>query len=80
MSMQLVRSKEILYRLRNYVNEKIFSVLYDSLGYCHLYCCINALGSVEDIYLHEIMIRQNNIIRTITQRENMDTSPKGIQN
>ena len=41
-------------------------MLYYSLSYSHLQYCINIEGEATKTCLHEIKVRQNNIIQTIT--------------
>lgn len=67
-SAQLARCNGILYRLRNYVDKNTLSMLYYSLGYSHLQYCINIWGTAAEVCLHEVKVRQNNIIRTINRK------------
>ena len=56
----------MLYQIRDYVTEHTLNMLYYSFAYSILNYGIIVWGTATQNQLHEINVRMNNIVRTIT--------------
>ena len=66
LSLQLARYAGILYKIRDFVPQKTLCMLYNSLIYSRIQYGILIWGTAAKMQLHELTIRLNNVIRTIT--------------
>ena len=66
LSLQLAKHSAMLYQIRDYVTEHTLNMLYYSFVYSILNYGIIVWGTATQNQLHEINVRMNNIVRTIT--------------
>ena len=62
----MAKHNAMLYRIRDYVTEHTLNMLYYSFVYGILNYGIIVWGTATQNQLHEINVRMNNIVRTIT--------------
>ena len=67
LSLQLAKSCTMFFHLRDFVTDDTLGMLYYSLVYSHLIYGITAQGTAHQHKLHEIEVKLNNIVRTITK-------------
>ena len=65
-SLQLARCCKMLYLIRNYVAEQTLIMLFYSFAHSRVSYGIAVCGTAAKKYLHEIELKLNNIVRTIT--------------
>ena len=66
LSLQLAKCCSLLYQLREYVTTETLHMLYYSFAYSRIQYGITIWGTASQNQVHEIEVRLNNIIRTIT--------------
>ena len=69
LSLQLAKSCTMFFYLRDFVTDDTLSMLYYSLVNSHLIYGITAWGTAHQHKLHEIEVKLNNIVRTITKNK-----------
>ena len=69
LSLQLAKSYTVFFYLRDFVTDVIHRMLYYSFVHSHLIYGITAWGTVHQHKLHEIEVKLNNIVRTITKNK-----------
>ena len=66
LSLHLARYTGLIYRIRDFVPQQTFRMLYYSLIYSRIQYGLLIWGTAAKSHLNELMIRLNNVIRTIT--------------
>ena len=69
LSLQLAKSCTMFFYLRDFVTDDTLSMLYYSLVNSHLIYGITAWGTAHQHKLHEIEVKLNNVVRTITKNK-----------
>ena len=67
--LQLAKSCTMFFYLRDFVTDDTLSILYYSLVNSHFIYGITAWGTAHQHKLHEIEVKLNNIVRTITKNK-----------
>ena len=67
LSVQLAKCCSMFYQLRDYVKNETIRMLYYSFVYSRIQYGIAIWGTASQKLIHEVEIRQNNIVRTITR-------------
>ena len=69
LSLQLAKSCTMFFYFRDFVTDDTLSMLYYSLVNSHLIYRFTAWGTAHQHKLHEIEVKLNNIVRTITKNK-----------
>ena len=69
LSLQLAKSCAMFFYLQDFVTDNTLSMLYYSLVNSHLIYGITAWGTAHQHKLHEIEVKLNSIVRTITKNK-----------
>ena len=70
LSLQLAKSSNMLYHIRDFVTDSKLAMLYYSFAYSRISYGVTAWSTASRNFLREVEVKQNNIIRAITRKKN----------
>ena len=70
LSKKISRVTGLMYKIKNYVNTKTLTMLYNSLIYPHLLYGVPIWGNADDVHLKTLLTIQKKAVRIISNKDN----------